>query len=243
MGENGTPHYQGFVRFKWQTSFSRVKQLLPRAHLEKQRGTNEQAALYCKKDGDFQEYGEYRSQTSKENKAYWAQIVEYAEQGELSKIKEEYPHAYFMYMPKIFSLRKRNIVPLDGELEHEWWVGPSGSGKSKLLWELYPNHYAKDLNKWWDGYMDEEVVAIEEFDPHTATYLSPHMKKWCDRYPFPAQIKGGTSYGIRPRKVIVLSNYTIDECFKEANDRNPILRRFKVKKFYDFFNEVTLQLP
>ena len=26
---------------------------------------------------------------------------------------------------------------------HEWWVGPTGTGKSKKVWEEYPTHYAK----------------------------------------------------------------------------------------------------
>lgn len=37
--------------------------------------------------------------------------------------------------------------------------------------------------------------------------------------------------GLRPRKLIVLSNYTIEQCFDRVEDRDPILRRFKVIKF------------
>lgn len=58
IGEEGTLHYQGFVRFKHATSFQRLKRLLSRAHIEKQLGTSQQAAEYCKKDGIFQEHGE-----------------------------------------------------------------------------------------------------------------------------------------------------------------------------------------
>lgn len=121
------------------------------------------------------------------------------------------------------------------ELESEWWVGPTGTGKSRTLWELYPDHYGKALNKWWDGYTNEEVVAIEELNPESSKYLAHHIKIWGDRYPFSAEIKGGTLRRIRPKKVIVLSNYTIDECFPMSQDAEPIKRRFKVKHFYNFF--------
>ena len=59
VGEKeGTKHLQGFVIFYKQLYFSKVKTLLPGAHLEVAKGTNQQAADYCKKDGDFVETGE-----------------------------------------------------------------------------------------------------------------------------------------------------------------------------------------
>lgn len=57
-GESGTPHLQGFVIFSNVQRFNAAKRLIsPRAHLEPARGTSAQAAEYCKKDGDFDEYG------------------------------------------------------------------------------------------------------------------------------------------------------------------------------------------
>lgn len=61
-GDNNTPHLQGYFVLKKKLRLNNVKQLpgLSRAHFEKQspNSTNEQAADYCKKDGDFDEYGE-----------------------------------------------------------------------------------------------------------------------------------------------------------------------------------------
>lgn len=59
VGESGTPHLQGYVEFVTAVSFAQVKQLLgsERYHLEPARGTAQQASDYCKKDGDFDEYG------------------------------------------------------------------------------------------------------------------------------------------------------------------------------------------
>jgi hypothetical protein len=54
----GTPHLQGYVHFERTKRLSGVRVLFPHGtHLEPRRGTPEQAADYCKKDGDFEERG------------------------------------------------------------------------------------------------------------------------------------------------------------------------------------------
>jgi len=57
VGENGTKHLQGFVVYQTRTRFATVKSQLPRAHIEKMAGTPIQASDYCKKDGNFEEFG------------------------------------------------------------------------------------------------------------------------------------------------------------------------------------------
>lgn len=58
VGESGTPHLQGFVIFSGPVRFTAAKQRLGNnAHLEVARATSEAVATYCKKDGDFEEFG------------------------------------------------------------------------------------------------------------------------------------------------------------------------------------------
>lgn len=57
-GESGTPHLQGFVRFKSRQRLSAVRTMVStRGHFEVAKGTPHQAAQYCKKENDFEEYG------------------------------------------------------------------------------------------------------------------------------------------------------------------------------------------
>ena len=228
VGETGTPHFQGFCRFEHPVSLNRVKKLLRRAHLETQKGSCHQAADYCKKDGDFVEWGQLPEER-KTAKERWRWIINMAEHGELDAIKDEYPGEYLRYYDKLRGLRRRESTIM-GELQNEWWWGPTGTGKSKTAWELYPDHYQKPLNKWWDGYNDEDTVVIEEWAPKNEMTAS-NLKIWSDRYPFSAEVKGGTLRRIRPKRIIVTSNYRIEDCFEKPEDLLPLKRRFKVVSF------------
>lgn len=57
VGEEGTPHLQGFIVMKKRTRLPSMKTILPRAHLEVMKGQPSEAAAYCKKDGDYIEEG------------------------------------------------------------------------------------------------------------------------------------------------------------------------------------------
>jgi len=197
----------------------------------------DQAIAYCKKDGLFTERGRppidqeeaLRSGRSRANDNF-REIIARAQRGDFQWIIDNHPAMWIARHASLRSMYKPTPAILDGDLEHEWWVGDTGSGKSSTAWTLYPSHYQKQLNKWWDGYEDNEVVIIEEWCPRNDVSGS-QLKIWADRYPFPGQIKGGTLQGIRPKKIIVLSNYTIRECFANDQDRDPILRRFTTIQF------------
>ena len=51
VGEQGTPHLQGYIEFENQRTFKAVKKLLPRCHIEKAKGTGKQNRDYCSKEG------------------------------------------------------------------------------------------------------------------------------------------------------------------------------------------------
>lgn len=236
--DTGTPHLQGYVYFNNAKQRKAVSKLLPRAFLTPANGSVESNQIYCTKEakGGF-EFGEppmdqdmARRKGGAGNAARYSTAIDLATQGKMDEIKESDPQLYLLHGPRLESLYKPHTVPLDGDLLHEWWVGPSGTGKSRLLWELYPNHFAKKLNKWWDGYRHEEVVAIEEWSPKNDCTASA-LKQWADRYPFSGEIKGSTLQKLRPKKIIVLSNYTPQQCFLNSEDLDPILRRFTVINF------------
>jgi len=232
VGENGTPHLQGYVYFDNRIRRSSLSKFMPRAYLSPANGDLAANQVYCSKGGDVFEKGiPPMSQETKSKKGGLARaesykrVIKEAETGNLEWIKENEPGLYIQAKPRLESLYAPITKPIDGVLDHEWWVGETGTGKSKLLWELYPNHFPKMINKWWDGYRHEQVVAIEEWSPDCSK-TTQSLKRWADRYPFVGEIKGGVMRNLRPTKLIVLSNYTIDQCFTMKEDAEPMKRRF-----------------
>lgn len=142
--------------------------------------------------------------------------------GVYSKLYAQYPR----FAHEVHNTFAEQAV-MDGELQNEWIYGDPGVGKTRSVWEKYGRDgvYIKSLNKWWDGYEDREVVLLDDWDP-SMKCLAFLLKAWADRYPFRAEIKGG-SVVIRPKKLVVTSNYSIEQCF-DGPDVEAIKRRFKV---------------
>lgn len=239
VGDQGTKHLQGFIVFCGARTLDRVARVFnKRAHLEIKKGSFLQAIEYCKKDGDVFEKGVApldQQEKGEKEKEKWAIILQKAREGDEEWLATQYPSLYFKNLSLFRSHRKYDLSPMtyeDCETPHEWWYGDTGTGKSRQLNELFPDHYPKEVSKWWCGYIGQEVVAIEEWpkDSGNISIMASYLKRWVDRYKFQAQFKGGSMI-IRPKKIIVLSNYSIEECFPAGQDHLPLKRRFKVTKF------------
>jgi len=229
-GESGTPHLQGFVSFKNARSLNALKKINAQAHWEIARGTAQQNRDYCSKDGDFQELGVIpmdQKAKGESEKERWAHIVQLCESGDWDTLKSEYPMEYATKLKNfehVNKKRKRDISTLEGDMPHQWFVGETGCGKSRRARDENPGAYIKDPNSiWWDGYNGEEVVIIDDFDKYQVKQ-GGDMKRWLDRYPFQAQFKGGQEF-IRPKKVIVTSQYTPSEIWEDTKTVDAIMRR------------------
>jgi hypothetical protein len=221
-----TPHVQGFVVFHKHKRFAAVKKIMDRAHIEPARGTWKQAADYCKKDGVYTEYGippMSQSEKGEVERRRWKRVLDQAIAGEFDDIQQEEPQIYLMHKRKLYEHTVRSFPTLENPVMY-WYSGPTGSGKSRKAREEHPDAYMKMCNKWWDTYNFEEVVIIEDFDM-SHSVLGHHMKIWADRYSFRAEVKNG-SIMIRPKTIIVTSNYTIDQIWSDPNMYEPLQRRF-----------------
>lgn len=146
-------------------------------------------------------------------KVKWAHIAELMKSGALDELQILYPDVFVRYYSTARRITGDYMISpsrLD-HMENYWVYGPPGTGKSYWCREEAPDAYLKNLNRWWCGYANEEDVIIEEIDAKGMALLARHIKKWADIYPFRGEIKNG-SIMLRPKRIFMTSNYTIEEC-------------------------------
>lgn len=257
-GANGLKHLQFMVCFKKQVTLSAAKKLLPtQGHWEVKspKSTMERASNYCKKgeqtkeewnewheDGpnymkgcDFTYYGtlplDQKVAGLKAIADVYADTIAKAKEGRINDIIPEHQLRYYSTIKKIQADAKKmpeNLTWTEGHQPNFWIWGETRTGKSHLAREMLGGKfYSKNAaNKWWDKYDGEENVLIEDIDKGH-NYQGFYLKIWADKYAFPVEIKNGGDL-IRPKIIIVTSNYPIEEVFPDPAIHKPLLERFKV---------------
>lgn len=254
-GEAGnTPHFQGYFQFTTAQRLSTLRRLL-RVFWQPQSpsSTPEQARDYCMKEGNWKQSGTLRGSSAaladgrakggEKTKEKWANALECVKYGRLDDID---PQILICHYTQLMNLARRYIsVPNDLQWQrpntpNKWYCGPPNTGKSRKAREVLramreretSDVYPKMCNKWWDGYDEERhegLVLIDDFDADHKM-LAHHLKIWGDRYAFLAEGKG-YAIGLRPKAIIITSNWHPSDIWQDEKDLQPILDRFEVTRF------------
>lgn len=238
----GTPHLQITLCWTHAKTLTATKSKLPAGNPHIEICQDVFASIeYCKKEGDFIESGvmpvDQRTKGEKEQER-WDNILRNAQLGELDQI----PSKVRLTMCRNIDFVRQKYLRAQGLEDsvytHIWMYGPSRTGKSFKARQLAKEYgfslYLKQCNKWWDGYNNEDMVLIEDFgtgeaiDGHAC--LLHHIKIWADRYPFPVEVKGG-GYAIRPKLLVITSNYHPFQIWPRSSEYDPISQRFNIWEF------------
>ena len=234
VGESGTKHLQGFVKFNGQKTMSAAIKTLVGSHVSVARDVDASIA-YCKKDGAVVERGSAPVSAARAGKVggdlekeRWATALSLAKEGRIEEIDPQIQISHVRNLDYIATREnlKRKVEEISS-LENVWYYGPSGGGKSVKARQEFPDPYDKNCNKWWCGYEGQDSVLLDDFDK-VHHVLGHHLKRWADHYPFQAEVKGG-SKKIRPLHIVVTSNWSPSEIWQDSNSLEPILRRFRLE--------------
>jgi len=232
----GKRHHQGYVYFTNAVRDETVRERIHvatgvHAHCIRANGSAQSNKTYCSKPesavpGTFREHGTMPKQGKRSDLDSIAEAI--MEGSSMAEIAIAFPSDFIRYQRGLQELER---VHLCKDRDHStpntvlWWYGPTGSGKSKTAFEMYPDAYVKMGNgKWWDGYRGETVVLIDDYRPGFC--LFSELLRILDRYPMRVEAKG-TSMPLSAKTFIITTTSRPEVLWAQRieEDLNQLIRR------------------
>lgn len=172
-GELGTPHIQGYCRFKQRKRMQQVAEIFPRAHLSLCRGSEEENRNYCLKEFtanpqvEHGEFGDYEPKQKQGRRKDLEEACNILKEGGLKRVAEEKPVEYVKYHQGFKALRTalQKPPPLMRDISTTILWGPPGTGKSHRAVTQFPEAYKVNPGRDPFGdYEEEDVIIFDEFD-------------------------------------------------------------------------------
>lgn len=233
VGEQGTPHLQGYTSFHNTKTLDQVKAIIgTRIHVEKSAGTQQQNIAYCSKDNIYIEWGEKPKQGSRKDIEF---VKEEISKGTpIDKVIQSCTsyqsarHAELLFKYQKQPPPKKRIV--------RWYYGLTGTGKTRSAVEeaeTSQGDYYITMNnlKWWDGYTGQKYIIIDDFRKDFCTFHE--LLRILDRYPYRVNVKG-SSLWLQPTTdvIIITSAYHPSEVYNTREDIDQLIRRIdEIREF------------
>lgn len=216
------PHLQGFIVFKQARTFKQWKSILPaKVHFDKVYSTAFANIEYCKKDGNIAfEYGvRPKGQGRRTDYEHVRQMLyDGANMRDIINEVSSYQAVRSAEIIKKYIGNPRPIAPI----EVTWIWGRSGVGKTRLVYEKYPDLYRCDSFKWWNKYDGHDVVLIDDIRGDFCKFHE--LLKLTDIYPFQVENKGGMCH-VEFTKLFITAPFPPEELYQTYEDYTQLLRR------------------
>ena len=112
-----------------------------------------------------------------------------------------------------------------------WLYGRTGTGKSRMANQMFPDAYTKsEGSKWWDGYDRHKDVILDDFRGNWMTFNE--LLTLLDRYERRVEFKGGCRQFVAENIVITCCAHPKDIYDVETERLDQLLRRI------DFIEQV-----
>jgi hypothetical protein len=217
-----TPHLQGYVEFTAKRTPRQVHDVVgQRAWVEPRRGTQEQAIQYCKKEGDFTEFGTASTgvRPAAKKKMTMTEMAEYEKENGLAALAESaLSHSDF----KGYFFRRQFIIKPTAEfrkVDVKWFFGATGTGKTRCamheIKESGMDVFVKMGGTWFDGYQGEEVILMDDLRENDVDFnvLLRLTGGYSGRYP----VKG-SSVVIHPKVVYITAPSRPHSIFRTSDN-------------------------
>jgi len=222
VGESGTSHLQGYLELKTSVPFTTLKKKIPRAHMEARKGTAQQAADYCKKDGDYVEKGEISQQGKRTDIEMATDMI--VEGAKMKEVALANPPVYVKFHKGLHAFKSIILDPRNEAPTVTVLYGKTGTGKSKTAREITTDPYVwgPEQGHWFDGYEGQKDVILEEFRGQLTLGM---VLRLLDRYDCKVQYKGGMIQFVATNIVITSPTHPQDWYESIGNDKTDQLMR------------------
>lgn len=255
VGDQGTPHLQGFTYFARKTTIGGIRlkftDLWDGIHIGDADGRPSRSVsgsiayvegLVEKKgmvlNPDIHAFGE-RPKQDRNSGADYESARRAAEDGRFDDIPAILAVKHWSsfqgiakHAKMIQSAIEPSLEPIAKKGSGLWIWGPKNCGKTtlaKTFGTYYKHHMRLSPFTCLDGYKGEPIIILEDFSPQNAVKYGHLLKQWCDVDPVRWELDAlGHTLLCRPKKVIVTSNWSIEQLWTDPNVVGPLLARFDV---------------
>lgn len=213
----GTRHLQGFMVANRRIRLSQCKKFQPRAHWERCKGSPVQNQTYCKKDGDFVEFGTCPG--GQGTRTDLIQVLADVKSGySLGEIREKHFAVYLRYHRALTEAIRDYSVKRTWEVDVRVYWGKTGTGKTKRAHEeASEDLYTHTGQGWFDGYSGQKDVLFDDFTG--GEFKLSYLLKVLDRYPMVVPVKGGFAQWA-PKRIWITSNLSPAEWYANAHEEH-----------------------
>lgn len=227
--ENHTPHYHIYLSFKKPWRFNRIKDILPRADIEKAIKPELACFRYLTKGNRehtiepfYMEFGQRNQNSHKKDR----NNEDLAREEVIQKVRnkrmryEELSNDQMLdskLCTAVERILRITLGPQRNDLHICCFVSPTGWGKSFSVWDTFEEVTTVEFGASQEWFISpEKEVAL--FDEFCGQIRCQKMLKYLDKYPIALPIKGGH----RPcywRAIFICSNTRPDEWYTKEDEK------------------------
>lgn len=229
IGDDGTPHLQCYIELTRAARRGSVSKMFPLAWIAIRYATGIEASDYCKKMGDFIEFGQLAEEANSPGKRNDLLVLgEMVNNGStLAELAQFAPATYMRNYRGLQHYRQITHVPKlhRPDLEVHLYIGKTGLGKSYHA-RVTLGCFAKPVGKglWFDGYDRHKAVVIDEF---RGQYPLSDFLQITDPFKVQVETKGGHTW-FEPDLLVFTTNDSPSTMYLDhtVDTRAAFFRRF-----------------
>lgn len=219
---------QIYIELPQRIRAARARELFPGAHIEARRGSAAEASDYCRKDGDFEEYGTISNPAQGRRVDLEALHTDLQEKKSLAQISDDHFGSFLRYERSIRSYINMRVPDRQYPPTVVVYWGATGLGKTRAIYDNLPsldNLFLYPGSGWFDGYVDQPIALFDDFSG--SEFKINYLLKLLDRYPIKVPVKGSFVHW-QPREIYLTSNLDPRNWYSGAHPEHveALFRRF-----------------